>query len=503
MRYLLGLDNGGTEIKCSLYDLNGRELSSSSEKVKMEVSREGFTERDGDALFSANCRAIASVMERSGANPGSVLAVGVTGYGNGVCLVDKNGRSVYPVIVSTDSRAASYVSQWRKDGTAERVYRATRQELFASQPPALIAWFKDNLPDVLEKASFALQVKDYIRGRLTGTLCLEYTDMSNSALLDIDRRKYAESVFEDTGIKRYRRLFSDRILRCTDSAGCISGEAAALTGLRPGTPVCAGLFDIDASCLAAGVLSREELCIVGGTWIINEYLTGNVEEGKGKMAATLAFLDGLYLISDSSATGVGNLNWYLDNYAAALFPGAEGGALYSACASAAKASGFRSGGPLFVPYLYASATAPGSRGAFLNITGADDAASMLRAVYEGVAFSSACHVERLKRGREGFKRIKFLGGASNSDFWCQMFADVMGTTVETVRAANPGTLGAALCAGVSAGVYSDFAEAVSACPSASSVYEPDGNASELYAEKIKRYRHAVCLVDSFGELCYT
>ena len=72
MRYLLGLDNGGTEIKCSLYDLNGRELSSSSEKVKMEVSREGFTERDGDALFSANCRAIASVMERSGANPGSV-----------------------------------------------------------------------------------------------------------------------------------------------------------------------------------------------------------------------------------------------------------------------------------------------------------------------------------------------------------------------------------------------------------------------------------------------
>lgn len=500
MRYLLGLDNGGTETKCSLYNEQGKQISSATEKIAMRVSIGGFTERDSEELFAANCRVISHAISSAAINAADICAIGMTGYGNGLCFTDKEGKSVYPIIVSTDSRAASYVQRWRKDGTAQKVYWATKQDMFASQAPPLIAWFRDNNPAVLDRAEYALQVKDYIRARLTGEIALEYTDMSNSGLIDITRRCYAESVFDDTGIRNYRRLFTDRLLKSSSSAGFITQTAAELTGLKAGTPVCAGLFDIDASCLAAGVLDRDTLCLVGGTWMINEYLSTDISEGEGKMATTLSFADNMYLISDSSATGVSNLNWYLDNFSSALFPGEKGQELFSLCEQAMSTRPFADDSPVFVPYLYSSASRPNSRGAFMNITGADDGVSLLRAVYEGITYSSALHIEKLCLDRDSFRRARLIGGASRSEFWCKMFADVLGIAVDVVDVENPGTLGAALCAGVSCGIFPDYETAVKKLITVKKTYEPDMEMYQRYRKKLDRYRKAVDCVDSIGSL---
>lgn len=496
MKYLMGLDNGGTEIKCSIYDCNGNEVCSSGARVPMNVTREGHTEKDAEEVFAVNCRVIHEVIESSGIHPDRIIALGITGYGNGLCFVDKTCTAVYPCIVSTDTRAVSYVAKWMADGTAEKIYAATRQSLFASQAPPLIAWFRDNMPEVIDSADYALQIKDYVRAKLTGRIGLEFTDMSNTGLLDIENRCYAESVFRLADILPYRRLFSNELLNSSDLAGYITLDASRRTGLCAGTPVCAGLFDIDACCVASGAFSRDCVCIVGGTWLINQYLSSDLNEGLGKMATTLSFSEGKYLISESSATGTANLEWFLQKFRGSIAPEAQDKELYNICADIIQNEDVRKDAPLFVPYLFSSATGPESKGAFINLSGSDSPYSLLRSVYEGICYSSASHVKKLCIGREKFKKARFLGGAANSKPWCQMLSDVLGIDVEVVQATNPGTLGAAICAGVCCGIYQDFESASNMVTKLKAIYTPSEMAHRVYLSKMSMYDQAVSFVDS-------
>ena len=62
------------------------------------------------------------------------------------------------------------------------------------------------------------------------------------------------------------------IKNSTDICGYISKEASSKTGLVEGTPVAGGMFDIDACAIATGVVNEDNICMIAGTWSINEYL---------------------------------------------------------------------------------------------------------------------------------------------------------------------------------------------------------------------------------------
>ncbi|MDD5017835.1 MAG: carbohydrate kinase [Eubacteriales bacterium] len=500
-KYLLGLDNGGSEIKCGLYATDGSEICHKSTSVKMNIPLIGFTERNMDEVWEANCDLISKVVSESGVDAADIISAAVVGYGNGINFIDEEGKPVYPSIVSTDSRAVKYINQWKKDGTTAVIYENTEQQIYASQPPAIIAWFRDHRKDVLEKAVYALQMKDYIRFKLTGEVAAEITDISNTGIYNIRKKEYALPVFEAADILEYLRLFPEKIIYPADFSGVITAEAAKRSGLQEGTPVAGGLFDIDACCLSSGVLHDDTLCIVAGTWSINEYITDDINQGIGKMSATISFLKDKYLISDSSATGLSNFNWYLKNIYQNKYPDLTENDLYKKCDESIASLIPKGDGVLFIPYLYASATNPNSKGAFLNLSGHCDVESMMLAVYEGIVFSSAYHVTRLMKNRKPFKKIRLSGGMINSTVWCQMLADVFQLPVEIVCAKQQGTLGAAICAGVASGVWEDFKTAVLDIVSIKKTYYPNIERKEIYERKFQAYLQGVKLVDIFhGEV---
>lgn len=495
-KYLMGLDNGGSEIKCGLYKTNGSEILCSSVNVEMHTPSVGFTERDMDEIWRANCDLIFSVISESGVDAGDIIGLSVTGYGNGINFIDENGDPVYPSIVSTDSRAVMYMDQWKRDGTERIQYENTLQQCYASQPPAIIAWFRDNKKNVLDRAAYALQIKDYIRYKLTGKIAAEITDISNTGTYDIIKNAYAAPVFEAAGIAPYYRLFPGEVISPVDLAGKVSANAADLTGLNEGTLVAGGLFDIDACCLSSGVLQDDTLCLVAGTWCINEYITEDINQGIGKMSTTASFLKNRYLISDSSATGLSNFNWYLENFYQYNI-GLSGAALYEECDRRVASMMPEDSGVLFIPYLFASSTNPNSKGTFLNMSSYHGADDLLRAIYEGIVFSSASHVMRLEKNRGPFNRIRLSGGIMNSDVWCQMISDVFQIPAEIVGAKQLGTLGAAICAGVLCGVWGDFEEAVRDTVSVHKTFYPDAGKKDVYKKKFHAYRRAVKAVDCF------
>ena len=161
MKYLMGIDNGGTFVKAGLVDENGKLAAVAREPIQNQTPQPGFTERDMDALWEQNAKVIKSAMEKSGIRPEDVAGVSFSGHGKGLYLVGEDGAPSYPGILSTDTRAWSYVKKWKEDGTAEKVYEKTFQDILACQPVSLLAWLRDHAEGVLERTKYIFSINDY------------------------------------------------------------------------------------------------------------------------------------------------------------------------------------------------------------------------------------------------------------------------------------------------------------------------------------------------------
>ncbi|MBR2551924.1 MAG: hypothetical protein IKF05_02910, partial [Erysipelotrichaceae bacterium] len=135
---LLGIDNGGSDIKCALFDPEGRELACEAVKLPVSVPAPGFTERDPEEVWQANLMVIRRVLEETDCDPKEIAGIGITAYGNGLVFLNEKMDPVYPVIVSTDDRAADLVQRFKADGTERKLFPYTRQTLWSAQPAVLL-----------------------------------------------------------------------------------------------------------------------------------------------------------------------------------------------------------------------------------------------------------------------------------------------------------------------------------------------------------------------------
>ncbi|GAK50465.1 carbohydrate kinase FGGY [Candidatus Moduliflexus flocculans] len=491
-KYLLGIDNGGTVIKAGLYDLNGREIAVATSKTQMLMPTPGHAERDANELWSANVQAIAAVIRQSGISPDEIIAVATTGHGNGLYLVDAQGNPVYPGICSTDVRAQKYVQQWYADGTFERVLPKTMQSIWAAQPVALLAWFRDHQPEVVEQARWAFMCKDYLRYRLTGEAYAEITDMSGSSLMNIRDVTYDQELFQAYGIERYADKFPP-LKHSAEICGHVTKAAAEQTGLRAGTPVAGGLFDIDACGIATGMITPEKLCLVVGTWSINQYISPTPIVSKSIFMTSLYCIPGYWLVLEGSPTSASNQEWFIAEFLgeAQTLTEQDGHSIYERCNEWVAQIAPEESHIIFLPFLYGANVGWDASACFLGIKGWHHRAHLLRAIYEGVIFSHRTHIEKLLAFREPPQAIRLTGGAARSEVWMQMFADVLQTSIEITAGTELGTLGAAICGGVATGVFPSFEQAAANMVQMTRVYTPDASKQAIYAEKYAAYRQAI------------
>ena len=499
-KFLLGIDNGGSDIKCAIFSTDGKEISTSATQVKIETPKPGFTERDANEVWEANVKVIKEAIGKANIKSDDILAIGITAYGNGLVFVDENINPVYPAIVSTDDRASDYCRKFKEEDIERKIFPYTRQTTWSAQPAVLLPWFRDNNPDVLNKTRWILSMKDYIRYKLTNKLNGELTEASSTCLMNLDTKKYDPFIFETLGIKECIDKMPS-VLNSTDIAGTITNEVSELTDLKEGTPVAAGYFDIDANALASGILNDKELCLIAGTWSINEFLIKDVaiDIDKKTNIATLSYVDGLYLMEDSTPTSASNFNWYIEKIIKEYNPTITNKEIYETCNKLVKERKPEDSSVIFVPYLYASATHPNAHGAFLNITALDDAASLIRAIYEGVIFSSVHHVYNLKRPIESYEKAKLSGGVTNSEVWSQMMADALQIPIQTLDGTQIGAKGAVIGAGVAAGIFKDLEDGVKHMVHEGKVYTPNKSLANIYKLKYDKYEKALNALNDLAE----
>jgi L-xylulokinase len=281
-------------------------------------------------------------------------------------------------------------------------------------------------------------------------------------------------------------------------AGHVTGEAAALTGLAAGTPVTGGLFDIDAAAIGSGVISDGVLCIIAGTWSINEVVTNDPIIDKRLYQCSLYAVPGMWLTIEASATSATNLEWFVSNfcYEEKQEAQARGISVYDVCNEKVASLGPGSTDVIFHPYLFGSDVQATARAGFYGLGAWHTKTHVLRALYEGVVYGHMHHVEKLRAAGAAIEKARMTGGGSHSHVWTQMFSDALGLPTEVPEGAEVAARGVAMAAGIGAGVYRDYADAVARVVQVERVHQPNPDAAPPY---LARYREYMNILEAMKE----
>ncbi len=478
---LVGVDAGTTNVKTATFTLDGEELTRAARETPLEMPREGWVEQDLAATWD---RTAATIREAVGAlgDDAAVVAVGVTGQGDGCWLLDGNGEPVRDAILWSDGRAGDYLAEWAADGTADRIRDITGSDLFAGAALPILQWLADNEPGTIADAETIFFCKDWIKYRTTGERVMDYSDAS-LPFLDIESRSYSGTVPELVEVPGLADLLPP-LADGRDVVGTVTDAAAERTGLPAGTPVISGVIDIAASAIGCGAVAPGDSSSVVGTTSLNQtFLSEPPTELRGH-GFTLAVLDDRYCRTMASMAGTPNLDWLLS----AVTPEWD----FEDAERAARSAPATAKGLLYHPYLSASGERspfndPDARGQFLGLSPIHDRADVVRAVYEGVALAMRDCYEHIPVDAD---RVTVSGGGARSDLWCQLFADCLDSEIAVPAGEEFGARGVALLAGVGAGEIDDLEATVRETTTYERVWEPRDRYVQIYDEWYEAYRDA-------------
>jgi len=311
--------------------------------------------------------------------------------------------------------------------------------------------------------------------------------------------KYDDSVLEIFGIPEMKRLLPP-LVQSAEVCGTITAEAAVLTGLKAGTPVAGGMFDIDACGLSSGCRDERQFVIVAGTWGNNQYIAREPLVDKGLFMTSCYSIPGWYLMLEGSPTGAGNLEWFISTFLEdkkTLLKQEGKDSVFTWADRVIGACEPKETDPIFLPFVYGENVGYPAKATFLGLASQHTRAEVLRAVYEGCVFSHNMHIQRLYAFREKPEVVRITGGAARSAVWMQMFADIFQVPVEVPDGSELGALGAAIAGAVAAGIYPTYDTAITAMTRVARRYEPNAARAEINAKRYAIYSKACQALKAF------
>ncbi|HUJ05270.1 MAG TPA: FGGY-family carbohydrate kinase [Streptosporangiaceae bacterium] len=490
---VLAIDLGTSALKVALVSLSGEIVAAEQETCQVRLLPGGGAEQDPKDWWALIAAASSRLVARAAVPAGSIAAVSCTAQWSGTVPTGQDGAPVRDAIIWMDSRGAPYaravtggpvriqgygvdkLARWIRT-TAGLPSRSGKDSV------AHILWLKHSEPDAYRRTTVFLEPKDWLNLRLTGRAAASFDSIALHWVTDNrrpDRIGYDQALIRLAGLDRDKL---PELVNATDLLGPLLAEPAAALGVRPGIPVVAGAPDIQSAAIGSGATRDFQPHLYVGT---SSWLTCHVPFKKTDLFRNIASLPaaipGRYFVADEQETAGAALTFLRDRV---LF--ADGGApadAYRQFDAMADQSPPGSRGLIFTPWLYGERTPVEDhfvRGGFHNMSLDVGRGDLVRAVFEGVALNARWLLGAVEKfaGRR-LDPIRFIGGGARSAVWCQIFADVLGRTIEQVAdPVNANARGAAMIAAVALGELSfdDVPDRVKV----EQAFSPDAGRAALY-----------------------
>ena len=480
MEYIMGIDLGTSGAKISIQSADGRAFHGCTAPYPLYNQGPGCAEQRPEEWWQAVCGGIRRLLDESGVSPQKVLAVGFSGQMHGLVTLDERGEVIRPAIIHCDTRAGEF------KGIAspqELLDWGILNPVFSGFQAASLAWLKRYCPEDFRRIRHILSPKDYLRFRMTGELGTEWTDASATLLFDVARRRWSPQMAERLGL--------DPAVLCPVHSPCglcgtVTPKAAEETGLAAGAKVAFGGADQPMQALGNGVTAPgEATCTIGSG---GQLFTGCREPLANPRLNTHTFChvgeDSWYLLGAMLTAGTA-----FDHMAGLFYAGESRGLIDREV----EADMARPPRLVFLPYLNGERSPhmdESLRGVFFGASLEDGRAQYMRAVMEGICFAMRDMLAAFAALGVEPQRMIASGGFTRSPVWMRMMASVLKKPLSTAE--NRGyqaSMGAAMTAGVAAGLYASPEDAVQRCVRFSSqAVEPDPVLAGQYDQQYQRFR---------------
>jgi xylulokinase len=466
MAYLLGIDVSTTGAKALLIDEHGDVVTSHTTEYPLSTPKPLWSEQDPADWWQGVCVSIKAALNKANLSGEHVGAIGLTGQMHGLVMLDGSDQVLRPAILWNDQRTGPQCA-WitEKVGGLDRLLQLTGNPVLPGFTAPKIVWVRDNEPEVYARTTHILLPKDYVRLCLTGEFATEVSDASGMSLLDVAQRRWSKEMLDALDIP------IGWLPTCTESdqvSGRIHASAAQATGLKVGTPVVGGGGDQAAQAVGSGIVKAGVISVTSGTsGVVFAHSDKYAFEAQGRLHAFCHAVPGKWHYMGVMLSAGGSFRWLRDSVGDLEKTVARltGDDPYDLLTREAALAPVGSEGLIFLPYLTGERTPypdPNARGAFVGLTVRHGKRHLVRAVLEGVSFGLRDSLELIKGLGVPIEQVRASGGGARSAVWRQIQADVFGTELVLVNVTEGAAYGAALLAGVGAGVYQSVDEAVTA-----------------------------------------
>ncbi len=471
--YFLGLDIGTTGAKALLVDDKGRVVSKGYRGYHL-ISDGAKIEQNADDWVVYGCAAIRDAMQ--GTAPEKVAGISLSTQGASTVAVTQQGRPLGNALTWMDARSQPEADELMQALGKTYIYRHTGWRITPTLDAAKILYFKRTLPSG-EPLMF-LSTLEYMNLFLTDQPVSDPSNACIRQIFDINTGKYDERILALIGADAAEL---PQIHPTTSLVGGLSGRAAQVTGLLPGTPVYNGAHDQYCASIGAGAAARGELMISAGTtWVILG-VDDHPVFSKSFIAPGIHPVAGLYGNMASLIGSGSSMQWFKENFVSEPFREID--------ATAAQRME-KTKNLFYFPYP-AGATYPLwnpiLRAAFTGLSLEHDRFDLARAIMEGVAFNVRRTLDDFSQNGFSLRGLRILGGASRSEFWCSLLASAVQHELLVSSEPDACGMGAAMIAAVGCGAFGSLSAAGAQMASPVQKVAPDGALCPELERKFAEY----------------
>ena len=495
MKYLMAIDAGTGSIRSIIFDTHGNQIA---------IGQREWTHLEEDGVpnsmsfdFTTNWQLVIECIQeaitKANIDPKDILALSATSMREGIILYDKDGNELWGV-ANVDARASkevAYLNTTYPQMEKENYFKSGQTFALGALPRIL--WLKNNRPDIYEKVANISMIGDWVLARLCGVIASDPSNAGTTGIFSLKERTWSKSMASKVGIKD--DIFCP-VYEVGTAIGNVTSNASKETTLSTNTKVVMGGGDVQLGSIGLGVTDIGDVAILGGTFWqqivniskdtlppsdmgirINPHVISNQSQAEG-----ISFFTGLVM------------RWFRDALCQAEVNEAKDLGIDPYTLLEQKAKEIPVGSYEIIP-IFSDSMNYGkwyhASPSFINL-GIDsekyNIASMFRALEENACIVSAINLEKVQ-AFTGIKieEIVFAGGASKGELWCQILADVTGCKVKIPNVTEATGLGAAMSAGVGAGIYSDLTSASKELVGWSKEYSPNMDNHQKYKNIRKKW----------------
>lgn len=494
MSHTLAIDLGTGSCRAVIFGEDGTQVAIG----QREWSHAALPDAPGSQVFDTDRNwtligaCIREALDRAAIGPTDVAAVSSTSMREGMVLYDADGHEIW-ACPNVDSRAAVEAAELVASGDARRLFEQGGDWVSITSP-ARFRWIQAHEPEIFRRIAHMGMLSDWALYRLSGRFVTDPSSGSSSNLFDLRARSWSAAALEMVGLST--DVVPD-VLEPGTVVGPLTARAADETGLAAGTPVVVGGADTQLGLVGIGVVAPGRLTLVGGSfWQLTVVTDEPLIDPLARVRTLCHSVPGSWMTEGIGFYCGVAMRWFRDAFcelereeaarrgvdayvvmeeAAALVPpGSEGvTAIFSNVMDAKR-------------WVQAS---PSFLGFDVDRPAASNRRACIRALEEQAAYTARGHLAIISElTGDTYDELVFTGGAAKGKLWPQIVADVVGLPVRVPVVKESTALGAALYAGIGAGLYRDLAEVAGAMVHMERLFEPVAQARRTYDERFAAWQ---------------